>query len=292
MSSRSSKPTLVFFLIAFGVPWIVWTLMHFYQVTDSTRAVLFYFGDFCSIGGLFAAFVASKKDGLLTMFRRLVDFKFPIKWLFWALVIPFFYMTIAFTLGSYSQIGSLGNIEPAKLLIIFSTPAFVMFLTGPLGEEFGWRGFLLPKLLEKYTPFTASIILGVIWGFWYYPIYFGNIFNSFYTGFVFVIHIIFMSIIMTVIFLNTRGNLLIAMIYHWLANILQFAFMAAFVSTNSTFDPFQNVGELIVIAILFLFNRKKMLAKYDGELLFFKDQRAAVENLPETTRTGIEGVGP
>lgn len=272
MSSRSGKPTLVFFLIAFGAPWIVWTLMHFYEVTDSTRAVLFYFGDFCSIGGLVAAFVASKKNGLLTMFRRLVDFKFPLRWLFIAIGIPFFYMTIAFVLGSYSQIGNMGHIDPAKLLIIFSTPAFVMFVTGAVGEEFGWRGFLLPKLLEKFTPFTASIILGLIWGFWYYPIYFGTIFNSFYTSFVFIVHIIFMSIIMTVIFLNTRGNLLIAMIYHWLANVLQVAFAAVFMSTNSTFDPFQNVGELVVIGILFVFYRKKMLAKYDGELLFFKEQ--------------------
>lgn len=226
------------------------------------------------------------------MFRRLVDFKFPTKWLFLALAIPFFYMTIAFALGSYSQIGSLGTIEPAKLLLIFSTPALVMFLTGPLGEEFGWRGFLLPKLLERYTPFTASIILGVIWGFWYYPIYFGNIFNSFYTGFVFIVHIIFMSIIMTVIFLNTRGNLLIAMIYHWLVNILQFAFMAAFVSTNSTFDPYQNIGELIVIGILFIFYRKQMLERYDGELLFFKEKRSVIENLPENRGSGVDGVAP
>ena len=272
---------LVFFSVAFGIPWIVWTLMHFYEVSDSTRAALFYFGNFCSVGGLVAAYVASKKNGILTMLRRLVDLRFPKKWWIFVVVIPFFYMTIAFVLGSRSQIGGLGNIEPAQLLLIFSAPAFVMFLTGPIGQEFGWRGFLLPKLLEKFTPFTASIVLGLIWGFWYFPIYFGTIFHSFYTGFVFIVHIVFMSIIMTVIFLNTRGNLLIAMIYHWLANVLQVAFAAAFVSTNTTFDPFQNVGELIVIGVLFVFHRKQMLEKCDGELLFFKEQRVPVAPILE-----------
>jgi hypothetical protein len=272
---------LVFFSIAFGIPWIVWTLMHFYEVSDSIRAALFYFGNFCSIGGLVAAFIASKKSGIFTMFRRLVDFNFPKKWWIFALVIPFFYMTIAFVLGSRSQIGGLGHIEPAQLLIIFSAPAFAMFLTGPIGQEFGWRGFLLPKLLEKFTPFSASILLGLIWGFWYFPIYFGTIFHSFYTGFVFIVHIVFMSIIMTVIFLNTRGNLLIAMIYHWLANVLQVAFAAVFVSTNTTFDPFQNVGELVVIGILFVFHRKQMLERYDGELLFFKEQPVPVAPILE-----------
>ena len=271
---------LVFFLVAFGIPWFVWTLMHFLEVSDSTRAALFYFGDFCSVGGFVAAFVASKKDGILTMLRRLVDFRFPAIWWIIAIAIPFFYMTIAFVLGSYSEIRGLGVIEPSRLLVIFTPTAFVMFLTGPIGEEFGWRGFVLPKLLEKFTPFSASVVLGIIWGFWHYPIYADNIFSSFYTGFVFIVHTIFMSIIMTVIFLNTRGNLLIAMVYHWLANVLQFAYTAAFVSTNSTFDPFQNVGELIVIGILFIFYRKKMCEKYEGELLFFKDHPA-----PLTTAT-------
>ena len=71
------------------------------------------------------------------------------------------------------------------------------------------------------------------------------------------------------------------MIYHWLANVLQVAFAAAFVSTNTTFDPFQNVGELIVIGVLFVFHRKQMLEKYDGELLFFKEQRVPVAPILE-----------
>src|SRR4051812_5885029 len=35
---------------------------------------------------------------------------------------------------------------------------------GPLNEELGWRGFLLPRLLQKHNPFVASLILGGIWG--------------------------------------------------------------------------------------------------------------------------------
>jgi membrane protease YdiL (CAAX protease family) len=57
-------------------------------------------------------------------------------------------------------------------------PAFiwmpVMFLAvsifGPLGEELGWRGIALPRLLERHGPVTATLILGVFWTFWHAPL--------------------------------------------------------------------------------------------------------------------------
>jgi membrane protease YdiL (CAAX protease family) len=41
---------------------------------------------------------------------------------------------------------------------------FYLLITGPLCEELGWRGYALPRMLNRFTPFTASLILGVIWG--------------------------------------------------------------------------------------------------------------------------------
>lgn len=39
-----------------------------------------------------------------------------------------------------------------------------------LGEEIGWRGYLVPRLLEKYTPNTVSLFVGFVWAIWHYPI--------------------------------------------------------------------------------------------------------------------------
>lgn len=38
-----------------------------------------------------------------------------------------------------------------------------------LGEELGWRGYLLPRLCEKYTQTKAIIISNIIWGIWHAP---------------------------------------------------------------------------------------------------------------------------
>jgi hypothetical protein len=47
--------------------------------------------------------------------------------------------------------------------------------TAGLMEEIGWRGFLLPHLLKRYSPLKATLLLGLIWGLvWHgYADYFG-----------------------------------------------------------------------------------------------------------------------
>lgn len=55
--------------------------------------------------------------------------------------------------------------------IFISTITFSPFLnsTAAFGEEFGWRGYLLPKLMPLGTN-KALIISGIIWGLWHAPL--------------------------------------------------------------------------------------------------------------------------
>ena len=38
------------------------------------------------------------------------------------------------------------------------------------GEEWGWRGYLLPKLLKHLPPIPALLVSGLIWGLWHAPL--------------------------------------------------------------------------------------------------------------------------
>ncbi len=74
------------------------------------------------------------------------------------------------------------NNTTALLTIVITGATFGVLgttLTGALGEELGWRGYLVPKLMSKYTLLQTSLIVGVIWYVWHLPLIF---FTGYYTG--------------------------------------------------------------------------------------------------------------
>ncbi len=61
----------------------------------------------------------------------------------------------------------------------------VLSLAGPnviadFGEEFGWRGYLLPRLLTKRSRTREIlVIIGFIWGIWHLPVALGPMLKGF-----------------------------------------------------------------------------------------------------------------
>jgi hypothetical protein len=97
----------------------------------------------------------------------------------------------------------------------------VNLLAGPTGEEAGWRGFALPRLLERYTPLKAGIILGIVWDFWHLPLWITSGYTSInlllYCLF-FSIGIVSLSVLMTWIFCKTAKSLVPMVIVHFSFN--------------------------------------------------------------------------
>jgi len=96
-----------------------------------------------------------------------------------------------------------------------------------VGEELGWRGYGLPRLLERFSPLAAGLILGVIWWLWHLPTFFIAGTPQFRQSVVaFLIMTTAYSILMTWTFLRTRGSVLIATLFHGAINISQGLFLA------------------------------------------------------------------
>lgn len=79
----------------------------------------------------------------------------------------------------------------SALLLIQGIQALVL---GPImnfvtcfGEEWGWRGYLLPKMSEKFSTIPTLLIIGVIWGLWHAPLTIvGHNYGVGYVGFPFI----------------------------------------------------------------------------------------------------------
>ena len=141
------------------------------------------------------------------------------------------------------------------LLILFG----YNLIQGPLGEELGWRGFVLNEVQKKFSPLKSSIIVGVAWGFWHTPLWL----MSGYSGLQLVQYIICflggivaVSIIITT-FYNLNHNLLIPIVIHQLFNY----FLAIQAGDILQILAITAVFYLIVAVIIVLVNYKKCLSR-------------------------------
>ena len=96
-----------------------------------------------------------------------------------------------------------------------------------VGEELGWRGYALPKLLEKRSPLIASLIIGALWGAWHLPTFFISGTPQFRQPIVaFLVLTTAYSILLSWLFLHTGGSVLLATLFHGAINIFQGFFLA------------------------------------------------------------------
>ena len=110
--------------------------------------------------------------------------------------IPLLYATIAYVVVWASGFGGFPNHEFMDHLVPLiglrlspqlSTVIYVLIagtfgvaksVASALGEEIGWRGFLVPELF-KTTSFTVTaLISGVVWSCWHYPLLIWGDYNS------------------------------------------------------------------------------------------------------------------
>ena len=120
--------------------------------------------------------------------------------------------------------------------LIILTFLYTFFFGGGTNEEPGWRGFALPKLQLKFSPLVASLILGIIWGFWHAPLYLPQ-YNSPIQFILFLLNTLKISIILTWLYNSTDGSVLATGLLHTIGNI-------TFESIPSTI-----VSEIILIVI-------------------------------------------
>jgi len=98
---------------------------------------------------------------------------------------------------------------------------YALFVGGGVSEEPGWRGFLLPRLQDRFNPLVASLLVWFPWALWHAPLdfagYAGSTFAAYLQTRVFIL--VPLSIIITWVYNRCGKTILSAALFHSAFNV-------------------------------------------------------------------------
>ena len=231
-----------------------------------------------------AAFVTLKLNR-----RPLADigWKWPAtKYALMSWYVPLVYAAIAYAIVWASGLGGFPNREfvasiaarmGPRLSPVVATMLYVVLvgsfglvgsLSRALGEEIGWRGFLVPEL-SKNVGFTGTaVISGVVWSLWHYPILIFADYNSgtatWYALTCFTVMVVAIAFVFAWLRLKS-GSVWTAALLHASHNLyVQAIFTPLTKDTGKTawyIDEFGAVLPLVAVAFaIYFWTRRKELA--------------------------------
>ena len=199
--------------------------------------------------------------------------------------IPLLYATIAYTIVWSTGLGSFPNHETMQQLVqriglrtspAVSTVLYVLLagsfglipsLARALGEEIGWRGFLVPELFKTMGFTNTALITGAVWSCWHYPILIWGDYNAGTPTWYGLICFTILVVAISFVFAWTRlksGSLWTGAILHASHNLyIQGIFTPLTRNTGKTawyIDEFGAVLPLVAVAFaVYIWRRRKEL---------------------------------
>jgi membrane protease YdiL (CAAX protease family) len=222
MSVVRRYPLIVFFVLAYVFSWWTWPLYAF----GLSPSPIIAFGPF--LAAILVLALTTGKGGVVTLLRRMVRWRVRPVWYAVALLLPVAIsggaallnvVVLGASAPSPAELGAWSGLVPTFFLLLL-VPG-----TGGAWEEPGWRGYALPKLQGGHSALLASLILGVVWAFWHLPLMvIGQIHLSD------PVYIVAWTVVLTWVFNNTNGSVLIAMLMHNIHNVISGGYFSAMFS--------------------------------------------------------------
>jgi uncharacterized protein len=242
------RPLLSYFSLAYAVKYLfvvplTLSTWGFYSGDWQIFFVLSTFGPF--VGGIVIAYLGEGWAGISRLLRRVRQWRAGWSWFLLIFVgIPsVFLLSVAIVPGNLVGSSLQGQSAIALVVSYIAIYASTWFLGGPLGEEVGWRGFALPRMLSRYGPLGGTLLLGVVHCFWHFEEFFtpnqGGGPGTGWTPFMidlplFLLLVISFNIIMTWMFNHTKGSLFAAISFHASWDAPQGALLSLFPAVGVT----------------------------------------------------------
>ncbi len=221
-----------------------------------------------SVAGIILAGVEGHKGAIRELLGRALIWRVGLRWWLFVLLFP--------------VIPSMGGLYLARLFggptvdwsgldplySIIPTMLFLIIFAG-LGEEFGWRGFAIPRLQTRYNALVTSLVIGTFHALWHTPLFFIDGLMQhrlaqdvgFITAFsVYAIFVIALSVQLTWVFSKTKGSVLLAAVFHGAINAWS-GYIDIYRGYIGNLYAYTILMVMISIAIVLIFWRREPYAK-------------------------------
>lgn len=179
-----------------------------------------------SLAGIVLAAVEGRKGGVRELLGRFLIWRVGIQW--WGFALLFTVIPSVAALYLFNLFGG-PTVDWSGLGPLYSVVPMILMLTifAGMGEEFGWRGFALPRLQARYNALVSSLIVGVFWSLWHIPLFFVEGTVQYQWGLdvglipavlMYSVFVIAWAIQLTWVFNNTKGSVLLAAVLHGAGN--------------------------------------------------------------------------
>jgi uncharacterized protein len=242
ISAIKRHPLIAFFVLAYALTW--WASI-LYAVYPNPFPV-FPYGPF--LAAIIVTGLTLGRAGLRRLLRRIVLWRVGLRWYAVALLLP-----VALALAAVYLNVLLGAPTPSleelgswpSLLVLFP---LTLLIGGPLGEEPGWRGYALPRLQTGRSALTASLILGALIALWHLPLLLTS--EEPVPAGAFFPEIIAGMIVISWVYNNTQGSVLLAVLIHTSHNAIEGFFGGMFSGEDLVRLYWMLAGVWIVAAVV------------------------------------------
>jgi len=274
----STKYLVLFIVLTLAWTWICGFIPVLLGITGTGLGTfIFYFGGGApSVVALFLVFLTypkdKKKDYFLRCFSvRRAGWKWPL--------ITIVVFTILSAVSIAVGVGILGFEMPTMDYIkaIAANPLNILLvlllslISGPLNEEFGWRGYALDRLLVRFGFLKGSLVLGFIWAIWHLPWYFtpgqaqyNLLQDSVFHALMFIPSVMLLSVFVSFVYVKTGRSILAGALVHMLSNLIGSQLLSSYTTEISMLIRYTNMAFFLGVIIYVAASRK------------FKDETAAV----------------
>jgi len=219
-------PVVSYFVLVYALSWACWIPLAIARTSASSAPFLAVATVGISMPGLLGiglTALVSGKTGLAELFGRLGRVREPLTWYAAALL-----LVPALQLAAVGIPALLGV---ATITFAFSSFTVLQSAASGLLEELGWRGFALPRMQARRPAFTASLLLGVLWGSWHLPLMIARGLPWTAAGLIqfvfFVLLVTAWAVLLTWVYNNTNGSLFLMVLMHTVIDIAALTIQAS-----------------------------------------------------------------